>query len=472
MAPLTIPSDVERILARLWSAGHGAYVVGGGLRDTLLGRVPLDWDVATSALPDELPALFPGSRSDNRFGTVLVEGVEVTTFRRDNEYRDHRRPDSVTFTESLEEDLARRDFTVNAIAWGRPRDGTGRGSGELALVDPWHGREDLAARVLRAVGDPEARFREDALRLVRAARLAGQLDFTLEPGTRAALEGAAPLVRHVSRERVGQELRKLLAARRPSVGLRLLAETGLLEPLFPELAAQRGIPQNKIAGEDLWDHTLRTVDAAAATGPGDARLVTAALLHDVGKPATLTDGHFPRHEQVGAEMAARFLTHHAIPRREAGPIVELVGEHMFSYEPSWKDAAVRRFLRRIGPGLVDDLLRLRAADNLGSGQPAEAGHLPELRARIQEQLERRAPLSVRDLAIDGHDLQAELGLPPGPELGRILERLLDAVLQDPLRNRREELLELARREATLGKRRTPQERETPRAGLEEAAGAR
>ena len=449
-----IPGHVQSILERLRGAGHRAFVVGGSLRDALLGREPADWDVATDAPPERIQALFPGSHYENRFGTVLVptphetesatggpahavadrpiaplHPVEVTTFRRDHAYADHRRPERVTFTDSLEADLARRDFTINAIALGP--DG---------LVDPQGGLGDLASRRIRAVGDPAERFDEDALRLLRAVRLAAQLGFEIEAGTLAAIKAHATAVRHISRERVGQELRKLLRAPHPGRGLRLLAETGLLEAALPPLAAQRGIAQDKIPGDDLWDHTVRTVDAAAELAPGDETLVLAALLHDIGKPETLADGHFYGHDEVGARLAEALLRDLAVPRREAQPVEGLVRCHMFRYEAAWSDAAVRRFIGRVGPELLPRLLQLRAADNLGSGGAAEAGGLAELAARIAAQEAAAVPLRLADLAIDGDDLQAELGLAEGPELGRLLQRLLDSVLADPSRNARDVLL--------------------------------
>ncbi len=447
MAPLPeVPASVTAILERLRTEGHAAYVVGGSLRDALLGRAPADWDVATDARPERVQALFPGSHYENRFGTVLVpapespdgfvEGahpVEVTTFRRDHAYADHRRPAAVTFSDSLEEDLGRRDFTINAIALGSE-----------GLIDPQGGAADLHDRLIRAVGDPHERFDEDALRLLRAVRLAAQLEFEIEPRTRAAIQAQAALVRHVSRERVGQELRKLLRAPRPSSGLRLLAETGLLEAALPLLAAQRGVPQDKIPGEDLWDHTVRTVDAAAELAPGDETLLLAALLHDAGKPETLADGHFHGHEEVGARRAEALLRELAVPRHEAIPVEGLVRWHMFRYEPAWSDAAVRRFIGRVGPELLPRLLLLRAADNVGSGGATDADGLAELRARIEAAQAASVPLTLADLAVDGDDLQAELGLAPGPELGRLLARLLDSVLSDPTRNSRDRLLSDAR----------------------------
>jgi tRNA nucleotidyltransferase (CCA-adding enzyme) len=450
MAPTPrIPDHVGPVLSTLWASGHAAYLVGGSLRDDLLNRPAYDWDVATDARPERIQALFPGSHYENRFGTVLVpapprEPVEVTTFRREVGYRDRRRPDHVEFSDSLEQDLSRRDLTVNAIAYGRPGDGRPGAMDGLRLEDPTGGLADLEAGLLRAVGDPRQRFDEDALRLLRVVRLSAQLDFRIEPATLMALTEMAPLVAHVSSERVGQELRKMLAAEPPSRGFLALASTGLLEHVLPVLATQRSVPQDKAPGMDLWAHTLATLDAAARLAPGDETLLLSALLHDVGKPETLADGHFHGHESVGAERAEELLRRLAVPRREAAPVVELVRWHMYGYESRWGDAAVRRFIRTVGRDLLPRLFLLREADNLGSGAPAGAGGLDELRERVAAELERGVPLATRDLAIDGHDLQAELGLGPGPTVGALLERLLESVVNDPARNRRETLLTDAR----------------------------
>lgn len=443
-----VPPHVMRLLRSLWERGHAAWVVGGSLRDALAGRQATDWDVATDARPDRVVAIFPGSVYENRFGTVLVrssEGsVEVTTFRRDHVYADHRRPDRVTFSDSLEQDLARRDFTVNALAWGHEASRNDEDAARLRLVDVVGGIADLEAGVLRTVGDPRLRFDEDALRLVRAARLAAQLAFQIEPGTLAAMRESAPLVQHVSSERVGEELRRMLSVPRPSRGLALLQDTGQLAYLLPELARQVGLPQNKVLGGDCWDHTLATVDAAAAIAPGDGRLAMAALLHDVGKPDTLQDGHFIGHDEAGAAIAERMLRTLAFPRAEAQPIVQLIRRHMFQYEATWSDAAVRRFIQRVGAGQVDGLLRLREADNVGSGLPADDGSIRALRARVQRELTRGSPLTLADLAVNGDDLCRELGIEPGPIVGRILQRLLESVVADPSRNTRWQCLVDAR----------------------------
>jgi len=432
-----VPEPVLDLLRTLWSAGHAAYVVGGSLRDALLGTVATDWDLATSALPEETLELFPGAVYENRFGTVAVRGggkpYEITTFRSDHDYADFRRPHRVEFGTSLDADLARRDFTVNAMAWGT------EGRGEPILSDPFGGRADIAARILRAVGDPARRFEEDALRMVRAIRLAATLDFTIEPATLAAIEAKAPHVSHLSGERIAAELGRLLAASQPSVGLRLLADTGLLRQISPELAAQRGIAQNKVPGADLWDHTLMTVDAAVA----HPLVRLAALVHDMGKPATAADGHFYGHEAVGAELARAFLDRLHEPRAVTERVTHLVRNHMFGYEPGWSDAAVRRFIGKVGPDAIDELFALREADNVGSGQPRSAG-LAELRERVAVELAAGPVLDRSALAIDGDDLIAELGIAPGPRLGRVLDALLERVIEDTSLNTAPTLLLIAR----------------------------
>jgi tRNA nucleotidyltransferase/poly(A) polymerase len=437
LSPVQPPAPVMHVLAALSDAGHAAYLVGGGVRDALLRRPVTDWYVATDARPERLLEIFPAGKYENRFGTVTVPaeglGLEVTTFRRDHRYADHRRPDEVTFTDSLSEDLARRDFPVNAIAW--KKDG---------LTDPTAGLADLQARILRAVGDPATRFDEDALRLLRAARLATQLDFEIEPSTLAAMRATADTVQWVSAERIGDELRKMLRADQPSRALAILADTGALEHALPELAAQRGVAQDKAPGMDLWAHCLATLDAAARLDPGNPRLRLAALVHDIGKPGTLADGHFIGHDSEGAQLAENMLGRLAFPRRDVEAVADLVRYHMFSYEPRWSGAAVRRFIRRIGRDLVSDLLNLRAADNMGSGLPANAGHLDELRRRVAAELSAGAPLTLRELAVHGDDLIAALGIAPGPVVGDVLDHLLQWVLDDPTRNSRAALLEEAR----------------------------
>ncbi|MDF2735128.1 MAG: polynucleotide adenylyltransferase/metal dependent phosphohydrolase [Chloroflexota bacterium] len=438
-----IPDVVHGLLRTLWTRGHAAYVVGGSLRDTLLGRPAKDWDLAAAALPERTLELFPGAVYENKFGTVAVRTedpdvgeVEITTFRSDHDYADFRRPHRVEFSESIELDLARRDFTVNAMAWGAEPGEPPR------LVDPHGGRADLAARILRTVGDPAERFHEDALRMVRAVRLAATLDFDVEPATLAAIREKADNVRRLSGERIAIEMRRLLAADRPSIGLRLMADTGLLFAISPDLAAQSGVPQNKVPGEDLWDHTLRAVDGATREPP---RIRLAALLHDIGKPLTMADGRFLGHESVGAELADKLLDDWRWPIAERQRIVRLIRHHMFGYQPSWSDAAVRRFIVKITREELEDQFLLREADHIGSGREPNAGGLDELRARVAKELAAGVALDLSGLAVDGSDLMTELGITPGPGLGRLLDWLLERVIADPAVNTREGLLDLARR---------------------------
>ena len=445
---LVVPPTVLDLLATLWAAGHDAFVVGGSVRDALLGRPAADWDLATSARPEQILETFPGAVYENRFGTVAVrrddDVFEITTFRSDHDYADFRRPHRVEFGDHLEPDLARRDFTVNAIAWGRTGDRDAAkadaAGGQPVIVDPFDGRADLATRTLRAVGDPIRRFDEDALRMLRAVRLATVLDLTIEPLTLEAIAARAELARHLSGERVAAEMGRLLAAPTPSTGFRLMETGGLLEELFPELAAERGVAQNKVPGDDLWDHTLRSVDAAAADRP---IVRWAALLHDIGKPATAADGHFYGHDAVGADMAESILGRLRLPRAVIDRVVQLIRQHMFMYDAGWSDAAVRRFIGKVGVPALDELLDLRAADNVGSGRPADAGGLGELRRRIDEQLAAQVALDRADLQVDGGDLIAELGLSPGPLIGRLLDHLLERVIADPALNDRPTLLLLA-----------------------------
>jgi tRNA nucleotidyltransferase (CCA-adding enzyme) len=423
----------------LHAAGHAVFVVGGSIRDVLLGLAPGDWDLATDARPERMLALVPGAVYENSFGTVGIrrglDVLEVTTFRLEHDYADFRRPHRLEFGDDVVADLARRDFTVNAIAWGRGRD-----DAEAVLLDPFGGLDDLDDRVLRAVGDPDTRFREDALRMVRAVRLAAALDLTIEPATLQAIHANARLVAHLSGERIGVELAKLLATPRPSMGLRLLEETGVLAVISPELAAQRGIEQNKIPGDDLWDHTMRAVDAA---DPGRPVVRLAALLHDLGKPATRADGHFHRHAAVGADLARELMRRIRVPRATADVVEHLVRHHMFGVEPDASDAAIRRFIRRIGIEHLDALFALRRADDVGSGLEPDDPALAAFRSRIDAEIAAEAALDRSALKIDGTDLIDELGLAPGPRLGRIIDDLVERVIADPALNERPTLLLLA-----------------------------
>jgi tRNA nucleotidyltransferase (CCA-adding enzyme) len=448
---ITLPDGVRFVLARLAETGMEAALVGGSVRDLVTGITPLDWDVATAAPPDRVAALFPGSAWENRFGTVTVraEGmeVEVTTYRHEGRYLDRRRPQHVRWGSSLRDDLARRDFTVNALAW-QPTDLV---AGSGVLIDPHDGIGDLQRRVLRAVGDPAERFSEDALRMVRAVRFSTRLGLELEPRTAAAIREHAASASALSGERLRDELLRMLGAtppaRPPSEALMLMQRLGLLEVLMPELEALRGVPQAKALAGDALEHSVRTADALPADRP---LLRLAGLLHDLGKATTLADGHFIGHEVQGATAAEAVLRRLRLPRADAAHVVRLVRQHMFAYTSEWTDAAVRRFVRRVGIDLLEDLFALRAADNAASGakEPAYGG-LDELRSRVRAVVA-EGVLQQGQLAIDGRDLIAELEIAPGPLIGELLGGLLEAVLDDPSLNRRDRLIDLARRWARAG----------------------
>jgi len=442
-----MPPHVRAVVDRLAGRGFETVAVGGGVRDALLGRADTGlWDLATAAAPSEAVLAFPHAVPTGiAHGTVTLPSplgaVEVTSYRTDHGYTDARRPDEVRFGVDLWTDLTRRDFTVNALAY-EPASGL--------VLDSTTGLDDLAARLLRAVGDPATRFREDALRPLRAARLAAVLGFAVEERTRQALGAVVDLVPRLSAERVREELSRMLTAPAPSVGLRLLDEAGLLALTLPELAQAKGVTQNRHHDHDVFEHTLRAVDFA----PSDRPLVRwAALLHDLGKPATRAlkpDGEasFHGHAQVGAEIADALLERLRFARAEREAIVLLVREHLFDYRAEWSDAAVRRFLRRVGEERLDDLFALRVADARATrDEPPHLAGLRALQERIAHIAAQRPALAARDLAIDGRDVMAALALAPGPAVGEVLERLLERVLDDPALNTRERLLALARAEA-------------------------
>lgn len=409
------------VLEVLWSAGHGAYLVGGAVRDAILGwPVPESGaDIATDARPERILELFPGSSYENRFGTVLARGHEITTFRRDHRYADHRHPERVTFSDDIFEDLARRDLTINAIAWGR------RGpAGEMRELDPADGRGDLAARLVRAVGDPSRRFDEDALRLLRAVRIAARLDFSIEPITHAAMAAHAGDIEWVSEERVGSEIRRMLGEPVPSRAFRLMDQTGILATVLPELAALKQEPsRHATLAEPRLEHALATADRAMAQTGGDERSAVAGLLHPLG-PA-------------GARSVLERLR---FASREVAAICRLIELLPFDYEPGWSEAQVRRFMRAVGVASLDALLSLRGAHDDASRDPDAAALCGALRARVATQRQAAVPLTLAELAIDGADLRTTLGMPEGPAIGFILDALLEEVVEEPASNRRATLL--------------------------------
>jgi tRNA nucleotidyltransferase (CCA-adding enzyme) len=441
---MRVPRVVQDFAAVFANGGFQCHLVGGAVRDTLMGRSHTDFDIATDALPPQVMSLFrrviPTGIKHGTV-TVLFKGTtfEVTTFRTDAQYSDGRRPDSVTFAPSIFDDLARRDFTINAMAYDLLT---------RTMNDPHGGKQDLARSVIRAIGDPAERFREDGLRPLRACRFAAQLSFTIDDATRAAIPACLEILAKVSAERVRDEILKTLEAPLPSVGLFLMKETGILGVILPELLEGVGVAQGSFHCYDVFSHALYACDAAPR---GSLLLRLAALLHDIGKPRTLAvgpDGRptFYTHEQLSAQMTTDILTRLKLPNAVVRDVTHLVAHHMFNYLEEWTDAAVRRLIARVGEGSIKDIIALRRADQVGMCRENEQVFpegLARFAQRVSDVLDAGRAFTVRQLALNGSDIMERLKLPPGPRVGIILEELLKSVLEDPALNEKETLLGIA-----------------------------
>ncbi|MDR1095832.1 MAG: HD domain-containing protein [Spirochaetaceae bacterium] len=446
---MKIPPPVREAAAVFAQNGSEVYLVGGALRDSLRGKAAHDYDLAVSMDAALIQDLFRPVRGAQviptgiRHGTVTLRykglSLEITTFRTESGYSDGRRPDSVAKAASIEEDLSRRDFTMNAIALELP--------GGKRIVDPFGGREDIKRRVIRAVGDARARFAEDGLRPLRALRFAAQTGFAVDEAVLKAIPDALDTTAKVSPERVRDEFDKTVMAAAPVPALLYMEETGLLRLILPELAVCRGVEQKGRHAFDVLDHSFYALEYAAAKDyPRPVRL--AALFHDIGKPPAAAqdpDGTwtFYLHDQYSAEMTESLMRRLRYPNHLTGQVVRLVKEHMFNYDDSWGDSAVRRFIIRAGEAALNDLFMLRLCDTYAIRRmPPNPANLAALRQRIETVLEKSAALGLKDLAVNGDDLIAA-GIAPGKRLGIILNGLLQAVIEDPALNTREKLLVIA-----------------------------
>ena len=448
-----IPKEVKDISLTLSHAGFENYLVGGCVRDlvrkTIYGELvePKDWDFATNAKPEEIIKLFPKTFYENEFGTVGVVNeetsdetlrvVEVTPYRIESGYSDKRHPDKVEWGKSMEEDLARRDFTMNAIALSLQLT-----ADSYKLIDPYGGQKDIEKKLIRTVGKPEERFGEDALRMLRALRLASELNFAIEHETQMAIEKNSDLLENVSRERVRDEFVKIVMSETPAVALDLAARLGLLKFISPELEKGIGEEQNKAHAYTVWEHLLRSLNHAAAKKmPLYVRL--AALLHDVAKPHTRVwknnQWTFYGHEVVGARLARNILTDLRFHKEIVEKTTKLVRWHMFfSDTEEISLSAVRRIVRNVTPELIWDLINVRTADRIGTGRPKETPYrLRKYKSMIEEVL--RDPISVKQLKIGGQDIMSLTETGPGPNVGFILEILLSEVLEKPELNTHEYL---------------------------------
>lgn len=449
---MIIPREINLIIEKLEKKGFPSFVVGGCVRDLLRGVEPNDWDIATSAKPKEMVKIFPKSFVVNKFGTITVftsskktnlREVEITTFRTEEKYTDKRHPDEVKWAETIEEDLARRDFTVNAIALKTQNCKLKtKTNSKFILIDPFKGQKDLEKKIIRAVGKPEERFQEDALRLMRAVRLATTLDFKIEEKTFRAIRKNVHLLELISKERVRDELLKIIMSERAAQGIELLREIGLLKYIMPELLEGYKVGQNKHHIYDVYEHSLCSLDFGAKKG-FNKYVRLAALLHDIGKPRVKEgDGEnstFYNHEIVGAEMSVQLLNRLRFSRKDVEKIVKLVRFHLFYYNvDEVQESSVRRLLGRLGPENLEELVQVRMCDRIGSGCPKA---LPYKLRHFQYVAEKVAqdPIDVLKLKIGGKETMEILKIRPGPKIGKILNILLGEVLERPEDNTKEYL---------------------------------
>lgn len=438
---IVLPDDVKKIIETLEQNGYEGYAVGGCVRDSILGRMPNDWDITTSASPQQVKNLFLRTVDTGiQHGTVTVlmgkEGYEVTTYRVDGEYEDGRHPKEVTFTASLEEDLRRRDFTINAMAYN-DREG---------LVDIFGGRADIENKVIRCVGEPAERFGEDALRIMRAVRFSAQLGFTVDQDTAAAAKELAGTLAKISAERIQAELVKLLVSPHPDY-LRYAWEYGITSVILPEFDCTMETPQNNPHHcYNVGEHTLEALKQIQA----EKTLRLSALFHDFGKPQTHTtdaDGidHFHGHAKVSAELADKILHRLKFDNDTISKVKVYVRYH--DVRPELTEKSVRRAVSRVGADAFAEILKLKMADTLAQSpkwQPQKKEYLKELTALYQDILKKKQCLCIKDLKVSGRDLIAD-GMKPGKEMGEILARLLELVLEEPERNEKNWLMDESRK---------------------------
>ena len=472
-----IPKEVSRVTQTLEKASFEAFLVGGCVRDLVMGKEPKDWDVTTNAKPEQIMELFEKTVYENAFGTVGVIVsretepnlvIEITPYRIEEKYSDFRHPDEVKFSEKLEDDLKRRDFTVNALALGK-----GLAQSIKDIESDWHltdmfgGLKDIENKTLRTVGEPEERFREDALRMIRAVRFSLQLGFSVAHEASESIAKNADLIQKISRERVRDEFKKIIMADTPAAGVLMLSKFGLLKHIIPELLEGIGVEQSGEHVYNVWEHLLQALQHAADKNwPLEIRL--AALFHDIGKPKTRRNtptqppptvgggerrGYkkytFYGHEVVGARMTKKIMERLKFANKEIELTEKLVRNHMFFSDPEKITlSAVRRIIVKVGRGNIWDLMNVRECDRVGMRKKEKPYRLRKYFAMIEEAL--RDPISVGQLTIDGNFMQKELGISPGPRMGWILHALLEEVLDAPEKNTVEHLSELTKSLNMLG----------------------
>jgi tRNA nucleotidyltransferase (CCA-adding enzyme) len=434
-----LPEFVVSIFEKFQKNGFEIYLVGGAVRDLLLKRTVYDWDFTTNATPTEILKVFPEGYYHNKFGTVGISDpsaekpYEITTYRKEVGYSDRRHPDKIIWGTSLEEDLSRRDFTVNALALTIDKDH------KTQIIDPFDGQKDLERKIIKAVGKPSDRFSEDALRMMRAIRIATEIGFSIDQETFQAIKDNAPLINHIAKERIKEELFKLLKSDYPADGLTLLHTSGLLELLIPELLKGYGLTQAKHHIYDVWTHSLMALKNCPNADP----LVRfATLIHDIGKPVVARgEGEnrtFYNHEMESASIAGNLADRFRFSKKEKDLLVTLVRWHMFTCDDRQTDSAIRRFIKNVGKENLKEIIDLRVGDRLGGGAKETSWRLEEFKKRLIEV--QKQPFSINDLKVNGKDVMKILKIQPGPKVGQVLNKLFKEVEEDMKKNTKQQLL--------------------------------
>jgi tRNA nucleotidyltransferase (CCA-adding enzyme) len=440
-----LPEAIKNIFSIFKKNGFEIYLIGGAVRDFLVGKNPKNFDFTTNATPKQIQSLFPNSFYNNTYGTVSIPVeiedlsslqktiVEITPFRKEEDYTDFRHPEKIEWAKTLEEDLARRDFTINAIAYDGKK-----------IIDPYHGQKDLKEKIIRCVGNPDKRFTEDALRLLRAIRLASQLGFLIEEKTREAIVKNNYLINKISWERIRDEFLKILKSDHPAEGVLFLRNTGLLKYILPELDVCFFIPQKSPKRHHIYDVGTHLVMSLKYCPSRDEITRFATLIHDIGKAKTFKKDEktglitFYNHEVVGKKLAEKIAERFKLSSKQKEKLVRLVAYHQFTVSELQTDKAIRRFIRNVGKEYLLDMLDLRIADRLGSGTKATSWRLELFKKRLIEV--QKEPFKITDLKVNGYDVMRILEIKPGPKVGKVLKYLFEKVVEKKLKNEREFLL--------------------------------
>lgn len=438
---IKLPKSVTEIIENFTASGYEIYIVGGAVRDLIMGKMPNDWDFTTNATPEEILKIIPGGLYNNLFGTVFTDNPddlknphEITTFRKEEGYSDSRHPDNVSWGKTLEDDLSRRDFTINSLALDK----------NIRLIDMYNGQADIDAKIIRAVGNPSERFMEDALRMMRAVRIASELGFKIEEKTFKAIQENSKLIQKISKERIKEELFKLIGANNAYDGLIIFKNSGLMNEILPELINCFGVEQKSPGRHHIFDVGTHLLMSLKNCKSNDVIVRFATLIHDIGKPQTfrkLPTGviTFYNHEMVSTRIAENIADRLRFSKKEKEKFVRLVRWHQFTVDENQTDSAIRRILRNVGPEYMEDMLILRVADRLGGGASETSWRLEDFKKRLIEV--QKQPFSVTDLKINGRDVMETLNIKPGPLVGEILEKIFNEVVEKHLENTKESLLE-------------------------------